>query len=162
MPRAFHSALLAVLAALFCLQPAVRAGASCAQEMLTWSCGCAAAASEPDAHAGCTRGGEDAGSPADSDSVRSASGCTCELAPVPDAPARAAQHGSALQGAGLAGHDVPAWIELCAAEPVLAGAALRARLPGLESPPGASATPHDFASRAGAVRFLTFLCTSRR
>lgn len=156
MSRLLHTALLAVLATLLLLQPAVAAGVQCAEGMLSGACGCASGARAPDERASCCSSESDEESPADHDTARSSSACDCTLAPVPDAPA-APVH----DGAGLTTAASRAWLDLGAQ---VSAAAVLAPFPAASdgSPPETDPRPHDLASRVDAARLLAFLCMSLR
>jgi hypothetical protein len=159
MPRPLHSLLLAVLTALLLVQPAVLAGASCAEEMLTGRCGCTQADDAPQARSCCATQ-PDEGAPGEGTALQAGKQCGCTLAPVPHAPAAPAH-----DGPGLTTGSARTWLDLGAAVSArslfdAAAAPLWAASDG--SPPGTALRPHDLASRTSAARYLTFLCTSLR
>jgi hypothetical protein len=164
MPRPLHSLLLAVLTALLLVQPAVVAGASCAEEMFTGQCGCTEPDAAGDARSCCAPQADEGalalGALAEGDTLRPESPCDCSLAPVPHAPAAPAH-----DAAGLTTEGARSWIGLCAALPASSAldAAPAPRWAASDgAPPAAALCPHDLASRGGAARYLTFLCTSLR
>ncbi len=162
MPSILHSLFAGLIAALLLLQPAIRAGAGCAEALLSASCACSRPIEDDSKAASCCTTREHADpTPVEGARIESAGGhCACELAPVPDATATPAGTGGALDSDGARG-----WIDACAAAPLCEAQAGRAQL-GVPWPPGPppdhARADHDFVGRHGAARFLTFVCTSRR
>lgn len=161
MSTALRTLVLCFVAALLLLQPAARAGAGCAETMLTGACECTEAAPSGTLDSGSCCGGGDAGaqdesSPDDGSgpALAAESGCQCTASPLPDLPV--APQCTASSSGSLAARVVLA--AQCALLRRIEATAAPEHAPPRAPPPG----PASIVPRGSTARTLAFLGTCLR
>ncbi len=90
MTTHLRTLILALVAALLLLQPAARAGAGCAETMLTGSCACTESSAVEGTASCCQGGGDEAPEESTPDDGQpqfgTDSGCACTASPLPELP----------------------------------------------------------------------------